>query len=100
MEWEAQDEGVLAKILVGDGAQDIKVGTPVAVIVEDKADVRPVTLLCKAAGQQTLNLAHTGSKQCFAGALHPACQPGVLQPGSCMACSQAGTRAITNDMHG
>ena len=40
MEWEAQDEGVLAKILVGDGAQDVKVGTPVAVIVDDKADVR------------------------------------------------------------
>ena len=41
MEWEAQDEGVLAKILVGDGAQDVKVGTPVAVIVDDKADVCP-----------------------------------------------------------
>lgn len=39
MEWEAQDEGVLAKILMGDGAKDIAVGTPVAVIVEDAKDV-------------------------------------------------------------
>ena len=35
MEWEAQDDGVLAKILVGDGAQDIDVGTPVAIMVDD-----------------------------------------------------------------
>ena len=47
MEWEAQDEGVLAKILVGDGAQDVKVGTPVAIIVDDKADVRcPFCISC------------------------------------------------------
>ena len=39
MEWEAQDEGVLAKILQGDGAKDIAVGTPVAVVVEDAGDV-------------------------------------------------------------
>ena len=43
MEWEAQDEGVLAKILMGDGAKDIAVGTPVAVIVEDAKDVRQIS---------------------------------------------------------
>ncbi len=41
MDWEAQDEGVLAKILAPDGTKDIAVGTPVAVIVDDAADVRP-----------------------------------------------------------
>ena len=40
MEWEAQDEGFLAKIIVGDGAQDIKVGTLVAIMVEDESSVR------------------------------------------------------------
>ncbi len=40
MDWEAQDEGVLAKILAPDGTKDIAVGTPVAVIVDDAADVR------------------------------------------------------------
>ncbi|CAL8471164.1 g10706 [Coccomyxa elongata] len=39
MDWEAQDEGVLAKILAPDGTKDIAVGTPVAVIVDDAADV-------------------------------------------------------------
>ncbi|KAK9812020.1 hypothetical protein WJX73_009253 [Symbiochloris irregularis] len=39
MEWEAQDEGVMAKILMGDGSQDVSVGTVVAVICEDKGDV-------------------------------------------------------------
>ncbi len=35
-----QDEGYLAKILVGDGAKDIPVGTLVAIVVDDKDDVR------------------------------------------------------------
>jgi pyruvate dehydrogenase E2 component (dihydrolipoamide acetyltransferase) len=39
MEWEAQDEGFLAKILKGDGSKDLPVGTPVAVVVEDKEAV-------------------------------------------------------------
>ena len=39
MEWEAQDEGFLAKILVPAGTKDVAVGTPVAVTVEDKDDV-------------------------------------------------------------
>lgn len=39
LEWENQEDGFLAKILVGDGSKDIPVGTPVAVITEDKNDV-------------------------------------------------------------
>lgn len=40
MEWEAQDEGFLAKILVAEGTKDIAVGTPVAVVVDEADDVR------------------------------------------------------------
>ena len=40
MDWEAQDEGVIAKILAPDGAKDIPVGTVVAVVVEDAEHVR------------------------------------------------------------
>ena len=36
MDWESQDDGYMAKLLVPDGAKDIPVGTPVAVFVEDK----------------------------------------------------------------
>ena len=39
LEWENQDDGFLAKILVGDGSKDIPVGTPVAVITDEKDDV-------------------------------------------------------------
>ena len=39
MEWEAQDEGVLAKIVVPAGARDIPVGTPVAIVVDEASDV-------------------------------------------------------------
>eukprot|EP00326_Haptolina_ericina_P020943 CAMPEP_0181174472 /NCGR_PEP_ID=MMETSP1096-20121128/3555_1 /TAXON_ID=156174 ORGANISM="Chrysochromulina ericina, Strain CCMP281" /NCGR_SAMPLE_ID=MMETSP1096 /ASSEMBLY_ACC=CAM_ASM_000453 /LENGTH=492 /DNA_ID=CAMNT_0023262377 /DNA_START=76 /DNA_END=1555 /DNA_ORIENTATION=+ len=34
VDYEAVDEGVLAKILVSTGAQDVEVGTPIAVIVD------------------------------------------------------------------
>lgn len=39
MPWDAQDEGVLAKILVGEDAKDVPVGTPVAVMVEEAEHV-------------------------------------------------------------
>ena len=39
MEWEAQDEGVLAKIVVPAGARDVPVGTPVAIVVDEASDV-------------------------------------------------------------
>lgn len=39
IEWEAQEEGYLAKILMGDGTQGIDVGVPVAVLVEEAEDV-------------------------------------------------------------
>ena len=37
--FEVQEEGYVARILVPDGTMDIKVGTPVAIIVEEEADV-------------------------------------------------------------
>ena len=39
MELEAQDEAVLAKILVAEGTNDIRVGQPIAVTVADADDV-------------------------------------------------------------
>ncbi len=37
MDWESQDDGYVAALLVEDGAKDIAVGSPVLVFVEDKA---------------------------------------------------------------
>lgn len=39
MDFECQEEGYLAKILVPEGTKEWKVGQPVAVLVEEKADV-------------------------------------------------------------
>lgn len=39
VDYEAVDEGVLAKILIPEGAQDIPVGTPVAVLVDEVSQV-------------------------------------------------------------
>lgn len=41
IDWEAQEEGFLAKILLPDGSQNIVVGTPVALIVEEASEVAP-----------------------------------------------------------
>lgn len=38
MDYEAQDEAVLAKILVKEGAADVAVGTPIMVLVENVED--------------------------------------------------------------
>lgn len=39
MDWEAQDDGFLAKIIMAEGSKDVSVGTPVAVVVEEEDDV-------------------------------------------------------------
>lgn len=39
MDFEFQEDGYLAKLLVEDGAQEIPVGKPIAVYVEEEADV-------------------------------------------------------------
>lgn len=39
---EAQDDGVMAKILVQDGAKEIKVGTPIAVLADPGDDIASI----------------------------------------------------------
>lgn len=39
MGWESQDDGVMGKILKGDGSKDIAVGTVVALSVEDESEM-------------------------------------------------------------
>jgi pyruvate dehydrogenase E2 component (dihydrolipoamide acetyltransferase) len=39
IEWEAQEEGFMAKHLVPEGTRDIPLGTPVAVLADDPAAV-------------------------------------------------------------
>ncbi|KAF7732542.1 pyruvate dehydrogenase complex dihydrolipoamide acetyltransferase component (E2) [Apophysomyces ossiformis] len=39
MDFECQEEGFLAKVLIETGSKDVSVGKPIAVIVEDEADV-------------------------------------------------------------
>ena len=39
VDFEAQDDGVVAKVLVPSGSTDVAVGSPIMVLVEDEADV-------------------------------------------------------------
>ncbi|KAJ3342452.1 hypothetical protein HDU93_002210 [Gonapodya sp. JEL0774] len=39
MDFECQDEGYLAKILISDGTKDVLVGTPLAILITDKDDL-------------------------------------------------------------
>ena len=36
MGWESQEEGFIAAILVPDGAKDLEIGTPLAVMVDEE----------------------------------------------------------------
>ncbi|CAG8469499.1 10216_t:CDS:2 [Acaulospora morrowiae] len=43
MDFECQEEGYLAKILIETGAKDVNVGNPIAIIAEDQEDVQKFT---------------------------------------------------------
>ena len=39
MAWENQDEGFVARILLPDGAQNVPIGTPALLLVDDASDI-------------------------------------------------------------
>lgn len=39
VDFEMQEEGYIAKILYGDGAKDIELGLPLAILVDDEEDI-------------------------------------------------------------
>merc|ERR1712166_341206 len=39
VDYEMQEEGYIAKILFGDGAKDIDLGEPIAILVDDADDI-------------------------------------------------------------
>ena len=39
VDFEMQEEGYVAKLLFDEGAKDVILGTPVAILVEDEADI-------------------------------------------------------------
>ena len=41
MDWEAQDDGFVAKILAEEGTKDVSVGSPVIIIVEEEVHCFP-----------------------------------------------------------
>ena len=44
MEFEAVDEGIIGKVLIAEGTADVKVNTPIAILVEDGETVSDVAL--------------------------------------------------------
>ena len=50
MEFEAVDEGVIGKILVADGTEEIKVNTPIAVLLEDSESADSLKTVSKTEG--------------------------------------------------
>ena len=69
MDWESQDDGYVAALLVEDGAKDLAVGSPVLVFVEDQA--RPGTA-------ETLLASDSWTQVADAGAALHLCECGVL----------------------
>ena len=73
MDWEAQDEGFLAKIIMDEGSKDVSVGTPVAVVVEEEEHVSQpfpmsiVQICCPPPSLRRVSLdaIHTSRKELF-----------------------------------
>ncbi len=68
MELETDEEGVLAKILVDEGAQGVKVGTPIAVIAEEGEEFDLEALLAESGGAAAASDAVTGQEEAPAAA--------------------------------
>ncbi|MEL7152622.1 MAG: biotin/lipoyl-containing protein, partial [Pseudomonadota bacterium] len=49
MEFEAVDEGIVGKILVAEGAEGVKVNTPIAILVEEGESADDVAVSAPAA---------------------------------------------------
>ncbi|SMX36696.1 pyruvate dehydrogenase complex E1 component subunit beta [Maliponia aquimaris] len=80
MEFEAVDEGVIGKILVAEGTADVKVNTPIAVLVEEgeSLDAAPVATAPKAQATPAAEVAPARAAGEAAGA--PAPQPERNEP--------------------
>src|SRR5579875_2013888 len=76
MEVEAVDEGVLGKILVGDGTQGVKVNQPIAVLVEPGEKVPDAAPPAAAPAPAPASPAPTPAAQKAAPAPQPAAQRG------------------------
>ena len=53
MEFEAVDEGIVGKILIGEGTEGVKVNTPIAILVEDGEDASALPAAAPAAAAVT-----------------------------------------------
>ena len=53
MEFEAVDEGIVGKILIGEGTEGVRVNTPIAVLVEEGEEVGEVSSPAPAATEST-----------------------------------------------
>ena len=51
MEFEAVDEGIVGKILIGEGTEGVKVNTPIAIMVEEGEEVGEVSAPAPAAAE-------------------------------------------------
>ncbi|KXZ53026.1 hypothetical protein GPECTOR_8g393 [Gonium pectorale] len=75
IEWEAQEEGYMAKHLVPEGTRDIHVGTPVAVLAEEADGV--ASLASFAPGAPAAPAAAAPAAEAPKAAAAPAAQPNL-----------------------
>ncbi|MGZ8345999.1 MAG: pyruvate dehydrogenase complex dihydrolipoamide acetyltransferase [Allosphingosinicella sp.] len=96
MEFEAIDEGTIAKILVPDGTDGVKVGTVIALIAEEGEDASAVKAPAAAAAPARAPVAkdggETGAGQPAKEAPAPAPQPETPKPAPAAAAGSDGDR--------
>ena len=81
MEFEAVDPGVIAKLLVAEGSEDVAVGTPIAMLAEEGEDISSVEAPDDVRGSGACSRA--GRCRCCAGC-----------PGTARTCAEDGRQGI------
>jgi pyruvate dehydrogenase E2 component (dihydrolipoamide acetyltransferase) len=82
MEYEAIDEGVIAKILVPEGTADIAVNAPIAVLAAEGEDVKAAVAAAPAAKQVAPSAPAGATKPAAAPPPSPPAAPSVSMPAS------------------
>ena len=93
--FESVEEGYIAKIIVQDGAQDVPVGTPVAVLAENEADIKAFEGFSGGAAQEAPKKAAAPAKEA-APAAQEAAAPAAAASSSSASSASSGARVIAS----
>ncbi|KAB5558591.1 hypothetical protein GE09DRAFT_1286780 [Coniochaeta sp. 2T2.1] len=93
MDVEAQEDGILMKIMQGDGSKQVQVGSRIAVIAEEGDDISSLEIPAAAESQKADSGKESPPKPESTSCPNPETQPGTPVPASAQESTRAKTKA-------